>query len=86
MKQLFESWNRFLKEDKGPSRDEQLQAFLEDDPSVMENWSMAIEADDGNYQHMSNLLKIGLSHQPLIRKKRKQLNRCASLLVEDANL
>ena len=49
MKQLFESWSRFLKEDKGPSRDEQLQAFLEDDPSVMDNWAMAIEADDGNY-------------------------------------
>ena len=49
MKQLFESWNRFLKEGKGPSRDEQLQAFLEDDPSVMDNWAMAIEADDGHY-------------------------------------
>ena len=49
MKQLFESWNRFLKEDKGPSRDEQLQAFLEDDPSVMDYWTMAIEADDGHY-------------------------------------
>ena len=49
MKKLFESWNRFLKEDKGPSRDEQLQAFLEDDPSVMDNWARAIEADDGSY-------------------------------------
>ena len=49
VKQLFESWNRFLKEDKGPSRDEQLQAFLEDDPSVMDNWSRAIETDDGRY-------------------------------------
>jgi hypothetical protein len=46
---LFENWNRFLKEDKGPSRDEQLQAFLEDDPSVMDNWSRAIETDDGRY-------------------------------------
>ena len=49
MKQLFESWNRFLKEDKGPSRDEQLQAFLEDDPSVMDNWARAIETDDAEY-------------------------------------
>ena len=49
MKQLFESWNRFLKEDKGPSRDEQLQAFLEDDPSVMDSWAQAIEFDDDFY-------------------------------------
>ena len=49
MKQLFESWSRFLKEGKGPSRDEQLQAFLEDDPSVMNYWARAIEADDGSY-------------------------------------
>ena len=49
MKKLFESWNRFLKEGKGPSRDEQLQAFLEDDPSVMNYWTRAIEADDGSY-------------------------------------
>ena len=50
MKQLFESWSRFLKEDKGPSRDEQLQAFLEDDPSVMDNWARAIEFDDDFYE------------------------------------
>ena len=49
MKQLFESWNRYLKEDKGPSRDEQLQAFLEDDPSVMNNWTKAIESGDDRY-------------------------------------
>ena len=57
MKQLFESWNRFLKEDKGPSRDEQLQAFLEDDPSVMDYWTMAIEADDG---HLSAYVQSSL--------------------------
>jgi hypothetical protein len=49
MNKLFENWNRFLKEDKGPSRDEQLQAFLEDDPSVMDNWAEAIEFDDDFY-------------------------------------
>ena len=49
MNKLFENWNRFLKEDKGPSRDEQLQAFLEDDPSVMDSWAQAIEFDDDFY-------------------------------------
>ena len=49
MEKLFENWNRFLKEDKGPSRDEQLQAFLEDEPRVMDNWAQAIELDDDFY-------------------------------------
>ena len=49
MNKLFESWNRYLNEDKGPSRDEQLQAFLEDEPRVMDNWAQAIELDDDLY-------------------------------------
>ena len=49
MKLIFENWNKYLKEDKGPSRDEQLQAFLEDDPRVMDNWARAIESDEGRY-------------------------------------
>jgi len=56
MKQLFESWNRYLKEDKGPSRDEQLQAFLEDEPRVMDNWTQAIELDDDNPRYLDEVL------------------------------
>jgi len=56
MNKLFENWNRFLKEDKGPSRDEQLQAFLEDEPRVMENWAQAIELDDDNPRYLDEVL------------------------------
>jgi len=71
MKQLFESWSRFLKEDKGPSRDEQLQAFLEDDPSVMNYWARAIEADDGSYSaYVTRSLESWfLPHRPAPEKE-----------------
>ena len=56
MEKLFENWNRYLKEDKGPSRDEQFQAFLKDEPRVMDNWAQAIKLDDDNPNYLDEVL------------------------------
>jgi hypothetical protein len=40
------AWSAPMLTEKGPSRDEQLQAFLEDDFTVMDNWTEAIQNND----------------------------------------